>query len=64
MTNKSDFPPSDDDPTGGHDPQALADAKRKMHIEKSPERRDDDDPTRGHDQHALDDAARKMNVKR
>jgi hypothetical protein len=57
--------PTDDDPTGGHDPAALEDAKEKMHItdpSKDPKR--DPDPPGGHDPAALEDAAKKMGVER
>ena len=52
----------DDDPPGGHDPEALADAARKFHTEKRSGDHDDDPPG-GHDPEALDEAARRMQTK-
>ena len=55
--------PTDDDPTGGHDPAALEDAKKKMHVsEPSKGATRDPDPPGGHDPAALEDAAKKMGV--
>ena len=54
---------TDDDPTGGHDPAALEDAKEKMHVsEPSEGAARDPDPGGGHDRAALEDAAKKMGV--
>jgi len=55
---------TDNDPPGGHDPAALEDAKKKMHVsEGSPETSADSDPPGGHDPAALEDAANKTHVK-
>jgi hypothetical protein len=56
---------TDDDPTGGHEPAALEDAKEKMHIsDPSKSVKRDPDPPGGHDPAALEDAAKKMGVER
>jgi len=61
---KTNARPTDDDPTRGHDPAALEDAKEKMHITDRSNAKRDADPPGGHDPTALEDAAKKMGVER
>jgi hypothetical protein len=56
----------ENDPSGGHDPDALEDAAEKMGVDRDEDTEDEHtrDPQGGHDRDALDDAAKKMGVER
>lgn len=51
----------EDDPEGGHDPDALEEGARRMGATKAGEDTErDPDPEGDHDAEALEDAAKKM----